>query len=93
MIDQKMAVRFDFPASVDDLNRVRLAIDVDFSLTAERVIRTLELANEWRGAPKSIRCDNGLIASDVSSKSPSESGMRRIARKSLIHAQRGDLPR
>ena len=32
--------------------REGLAIEADFSLTAERVI-------EWRGAPKLLRCDNG----------------------------------
>lgn len=44
---------------IDDFNREGLAIDVDFSLPAERVIRSLEQIIEWRGKPKSIRCDNG----------------------------------
>ena len=44
---------------IDDFNREGLAIEVDFSLTAERVIRTLERVIEWRGAPQIIRCDNG----------------------------------
>lgn len=44
---------------IDDFNREGLAIEVDFSLTAERVIRTLERVIEWRGAPQVIRCDNG----------------------------------
>lgn len=43
----------------DDFNRESLAIEVDFSLPAERVIRTLERIIEWRGKPLSIRCDNG----------------------------------
>ncbi|MFI3272603.1 MAG: IS3 family transposase [Pseudomonadota bacterium] len=44
---------------IDDFNREGLAIDVDFSLPAERVIRSLEQIIAWRGKPKSIRCDNG----------------------------------
>lgn len=44
---------------IDDFNREGLEIDIDFSLPAERVIRTLEHIIEWRGAPKVIRCDNG----------------------------------
>ncbi len=44
---------------IDDYNREGLAIEVDFSLSSERVIRTLEQIMEWRGAPRAIRCDNG----------------------------------
>ena len=44
---------------IDDFNREGLAIEVDFSLPAERVIRTLEQVMEWRGQPNVIRCDNG----------------------------------
>lgn len=44
---------------IDDFNREGLTIDVDFSLPAERVIRSLNQIIEWRGKPKSIRCDNG----------------------------------
>ena len=44
---------------IDDFNREGLCIDVDFSLPAARVIRALEQVIEWRGKPKSIRCDNG----------------------------------
>lgn len=44
---------------IDDFNREGLCIDVDFSLPAERVIRSLDQVIEWRGAPKVIRCDNG----------------------------------
>jgi len=43
----------------DDFNREGLGIEVDFSLPAERVIRTLEQIIEWRGKPAAIRCDNG----------------------------------
>lgn len=44
---------------LDDFNREGLAIEVDFSLPSERVIRTLDQIIEWRGVPKQIRCDNG----------------------------------
>jgi putative transposase len=44
---------------IDDFNREGLCIDVDFSLPSERVIRALDHVIEWRGAPNSIRCDNG----------------------------------
>jgi putative transposase len=44
---------------IDDFNREGLGIEIDFSLPAERVERTLEQIIEWRGCPKEIRCDNG----------------------------------
>jgi len=44
---------------IDDFNREGLAIEIDFSLPAARVIRTLSQIIEWRGKPKRIRCDNG----------------------------------
>ena len=44
---------------IDDYNREGLGIEVDLSLPAARVIRSLEQIMEWRGKPKSIRCDNG----------------------------------
>ena len=44
---------------IDDFNREGLCIDVDFSLPALRVIRSLDQVIEWRGKPKMIRCDNG----------------------------------
>jgi putative transposase len=44
---------------IDDFNREGLCIEVDFSLPSERVIRSLDQVIEWRGAPKTIRCDNG----------------------------------
>jgi putative transposase len=44
---------------IDDFNREGLAIEVDFSLPAERVIRALNQVIEWRGKPSCIRCDNG----------------------------------
>ncbi len=36
-----------------------LDIEVDFSLPAERVIRSLEHIIAWRGKPGALRCDNG----------------------------------
>lgn len=44
---------------IDDFNREGLAIEVDFSLPSERVIRSLENIIAWRGKPRKIRCDNG----------------------------------
>lgn len=44
---------------IDDFNREGLGIEVDFSLPALRVIRSLEQIIEWRGKPEAIRCDNG----------------------------------
>ena len=44
---------------IDDFNREALAIDVDLSLPAERVVRALDQVLEWRGKPKVIRSDNG----------------------------------
>lgn len=43
----------------DDFNRESLGIEIDFSLPAERVKRTLDRIIERRGKPRSIRCDNG----------------------------------
>lgn len=44
---------------IDDFNREALGMEIDISLPSERVIRTLEQIIEWRGKPKTIRCDNG----------------------------------
>jgi putative transposase len=44
---------------LDDFNREALAIEVDTSLRAERVIRVLEQVIQWRGKPQRIRVDNG----------------------------------
>lgn len=44
---------------LDDWNREALAIEVDTSLPATRVIRILEQIIEDRGKPKEIRMDNG----------------------------------
>lgn len=44
---------------LDDFNREALAIEVDTSLRAERVIRVLNQVIQWRGKPQRIRVDNG----------------------------------
>ena len=44
---------------LDDFNREGWGIEVDFSLPAERVIRSLDRIIEWRGKPGTIRVDNG----------------------------------
>ena len=44
---------------IDDFNREALAIEVDFSLPSERVIRALQQTISWRGKPQVLRCDNG----------------------------------
>ena len=44
---------------IDDCNREALAIEIDTSLSAKRVIRVLKRIIAWRGKPKVIRVDNG----------------------------------
>jgi putative transposase len=44
---------------VDDFNRELLAIEVDFNLPAQRVVRTLERIAAQRGYPLKLRLDNG----------------------------------
>ena len=44
---------------IDDFNREVLWIEIDTSLPAERVVRTLDRIASWRGYPKQIRMDNG----------------------------------
>jgi putative transposase len=44
---------------VVDFNREGLGIEVDFSLPATRVIRSLNRVIERRGKPETIRVDNG----------------------------------
>lgn len=44
---------------LDEGVREVLAIEVDTSLPAERVIRVLEQVTAWRGRPQTIRLDNG----------------------------------
>lgn len=51
--------RFRLLNIIDDFNREVLAIEVDTSLPAQRVIRVLEHINQHRGLPQMIRVDNG----------------------------------
>lgn len=44
---------------IDDFNRESLAIEIDTSLPARRVIRVLGRLIAERGKPANIRCDNG----------------------------------
>ena len=44
---------------IDESNREVLAIEIDLSLPAARVVRTLEQLEEIHGLPKAIRLDNG----------------------------------
>jgi putative transposase len=44
---------------IDEGVRECLAIEVDTSLRAERVVRVLEHLKQWRGTPRVIRLDNG----------------------------------
>lgn len=44
---------------MDDCSREVLAIEVDTSLSAKRIIRTLDRIIELRGKPQTIRADNG----------------------------------
>src|SRR5579863_5106113 len=44
---------------IDDCNREALAIEIDTSLSAKRVIRVLKRIITRRGKPKVIRVDNG----------------------------------
>ena len=44
---------------IDDYNREALTVEIDFSLSAQRVIRSLNQLIEYRGKPDQVRCDNG----------------------------------
>lgn len=44
---------------LDDFNREALAIEIDTSLPAARVISVLEQVSAWRGCPARLRLDNG----------------------------------
>ena len=45
---------------LDEGVREALAIEINTSLPAERVVRTLQQLAAWRGLPKAIRLDNEL---------------------------------
>lgn len=44
---------------IDDCNRQALAIEVDTSISAKRVVRVLDRLIDERGKPQAIRVDNG----------------------------------
>ena len=44
---------------IDDYNRELLAIEIDMSLPAQRIIRVLDRIAAYRGYPKRLRQDNG----------------------------------
>lgn len=44
---------------IDDYNRELLAIEVDMSLPAQRIVRVLDRIAAYRGYPKRLRQDNG----------------------------------
>jgi putative transposase len=44
---------------LDEGVREGLGIEIDTSISAERVLRTMNQIKAWRGLPKIIRCDNG----------------------------------
>ncbi len=44
---------------IDDYARDALAIEIDISLTANRIVRVLDRLCEWHDAPETIRSDNG----------------------------------
>jgi putative transposase len=51
--------KFRSLTTVDDYTREAIAIEVDFSLTSERVIRVLSRLADERGLPKTLKFDNG----------------------------------
>jgi putative transposase len=51
--------RFRVLNIIDEFNREALEIEVDTSISAQRVVRTLENIAQWRGYPGSLRSDNG----------------------------------
>lgn len=44
---------------IDDFNREALAVEIDTSISAQRVVRILDQIALWRGLPARIRFDNG----------------------------------
>ncbi len=44
---------------LDESVREALAIEIDISPPAQRVVRVLQQQEAWRGLPKAIRLDNG----------------------------------
>ncbi len=51
--------RFRVLNVIDDFNREALAMEVDTSLSSDRLVRVLDRISDERGFPKTIRVDNG----------------------------------
>jgi len=51
--------KFRLLTIVDSFSRVSPAVEVDFSITGQRVVEVLERLGNCYGLPKSIRVDNG----------------------------------
>jgi len=68
--------RFRLFNVVDDFNREALHIEVDTSITSERLVRIFERLRSQRGLPQVLRTDNVLNASCTSLRSNSHPGRR-----------------
>lgn len=44
---------------IDDYNREAVAIEIDYSIPGERVVKVMEEIVDWKGKPNEIRVDNG----------------------------------
>jgi putative transposase len=51
--------RFRVLNVLDDFNREALAIEIDYSFPAYKVVKLIKRIIEWRGTPEEIRSDNG----------------------------------
>ena len=51
--------RFRVFTLVDNFSRVSPSLEVDFSLTGQRVVQVLERLKSTHGLPQIIHCDNG----------------------------------
>jgi len=51
--------RFRILNVIDDFNREALAMEVDTSLSSDRLIRVLDRISDEQGFPSAIRVDNG----------------------------------
>ena len=61
---------------LDEGVREALAIEIDTSLPAQRVVRVLQQLETWRGLPKAIRLDNGPELTPVSDRLVQRQGYR-----------------
>jgi putative transposase len=77
---------------IDESNREILAIEIDISLPAARVVRTLEQLEEIHGLPQAIRLDNVLNARTFSSDRQSHTVTAICIKSSITLNKRIDLP-